>query len=269
MRLLAIYFVLTFTVSWTCFISVAYLSHETESSSTLALLEQGLVLLGAIAPSLVSIGLCGYAGKPGDVQRLVRSVGRWEVNLKWYVFAAGFILTLKLVVALLFKIITGAWPEFGGDLWYVMFVAVVFSTPVQAGEEIGWRGFALPRMSARFGLPLATILLGLLWACWHLPLFFVKGASTFGQSFPLYVIQVTGLSVVLGWLFWKTEGSLLITMLMHAAINNTKDIVPSAVSHATDPFALSHSLVAWLTVALLWAFAAFCLLNMRHGRSPE
>ena len=110
---------------------------------------------------------------------------------------------------------------------------------------------------------LFTLLLGILWACWHLPLFFVKGADTFGQSFPLYLIQVTALSVAMGYLYWRTEGSLLLVMIMHAAVNNTKDIVPSAVNGATNQFALSNSLVAWLTVALLWTFAIYFLIRMR------
>jgi hypothetical protein len=54
-------------------------------------------------------------------------------------------------------------------------------------------------------------------------------------------------------------------MIFHAAVNNTKDIVPSAVAGATDPSALSVSPVAWLTVALLWIAAAFFLARMRNA----
>ena len=122
---------------------------------------------------------------------------------------------------------------------------------VQAGEEIGLRGYALPRLSQQFGLAPASIILGIIWATWHLPLFFVPRADTFGQSFPLYVLQVIAISVALAWLYWRTEGSRLLVMLLHAAINNTKDIVPSVVPGATDAFALSSSRVAWLTVLLL------------------
>jgi uncharacterized protein (DUF697 family) len=52
-------------------------------------------------------------------------------------------------------------------------------------------------------------------------------------------------------------------MLLHAAVNNTKDIVPSVVPGATNPFVLSPSLVAWITVALLWLAAAYFLSRMR------
>ena len=144
-----------------------------------------------------------------------------------------------------------------------MAAAIAISTWVQAGEEIGWRGYALPRLANRFGLAPASVILGLVWASWHLPLFFVPESSTFGQSFPLYLLQVTALSVAMAWLYANTRGSLLPVMLMHAAVNNTKDIVPSADPHATNVWALSHSLVAWLTVALLWLCAGYFLLQMR------
>lgn len=73
----------------------------------------------------------------------------------------------------------------------------------------------------------------------------------------------------MAWLYWRTEGSLLLVMLMHAAVNNTKDIVPSAVAGATNPFALSTSLAAWLTVALLWIGAAYFLFRMRGAELQE
>jgi membrane protease YdiL (CAAX protease family) len=150
-----------------------------------------------------------------------------------------------------------------------MAVAIVFSTWVQAGEELGWRGYALPRLAARLGLGPAGILLGVIWATWHLPLFFILGGDTVGQSFPVYLLQVTALSVAMTWLYWKTDGSLLLVMVMHAAINNTKDIVPSAAPGATHPFALSGSLVAWLTLVLLWIAAAAFLFQMGTARAKQ
>ncbi|MBI3836393.1 MAG: CPBP family intramembrane metalloprotease [Planctomycetia bacterium] len=177
-------------------------------------------------------------------------------------FAVGYIPAIKLTVALAHRLATGAWPRFGQDAWYLMAAVIVFSTWVQAGEEIGWRGYALPRLTDRFGLAPASIILGIIWASWHLPLFFILESDTFGQSFPLYLLQVTALSVAAAWLYWRTKGSLLLVMLMHAAVNNPIVTVPSAVTGATNPIALSTSLVAWLTVAFLWITAAYFLVRM-------
>ena len=117
-------------------------------------------------------------------------------------------------------------------------------------------------MAERFGLARASLLLGLIWACWHLPQFFIREADTYGQSFLVYVLQVTALSVAMAWLYAHTSGSLLLVMLMHAAVNNSKDIVPSALPGATSTFGLSASLVACLTVTLLWICAAYFLARM-------
>src|SRR5688572_4237651 len=264
------YFFLTFLVSWTFFITVVILSNNNpETASGLTVLHQALIFIGVIAPSLVALWLTSRSGIPGQTQNLLGRIGRWKVHLKWYFFAIGFLVVIKILVACLYKIFTGSWPQFGQNLWYIMLVAILFSTLVQAGEEIGWRGFALPQMTTKFGLGLSTILLGIIWACWHLPLFFIKGSSTYGQSFPLYIIQVIAVSVILGWLYWRTRGSLLLVMIMHAAINNTKDIVPSTVPGASNSFAISNSLVGWLTVILLWIFALYCLIQMRSVNKLE
>ena len=139
----------------------------------------------------------------------------------------------------------------------------------QAGEEIGWRGYALPRLAARFGLARGSVLLGVIWATWHLPLFFIPGTDTPGQSFTVYLLGVTPLSVAIAWLYWRTNGSLLLTMLMHAVINNTTGIVPSIVPAATNPWTLSTSRVAWLTLALLWICAGYFLARMSKAELPR
>jgi membrane protease YdiL (CAAX protease family) len=176
---------------------------------------------------------------------------------------------IKLLVALSLRITTGAWPAFGAEPLYIMLIAIVFSTPVQAGEEIGWRGYALPRLSASLGLSGASIALGIIWACWHLPFFFISGVDKSGQSFPVYLLGGTALSVAMAWLYWRANGSLLLTMMMHAAVNNTKDIVPSAVSAATNVLSFKSSRVAWLSVAILWICAVYFLVRMRGVKLPE
>ncbi|MEW6323603.1 MAG: CPBP family intramembrane glutamic endopeptidase [Acidobacteriota bacterium] len=140
------------------------------------------------------------------------------------------------------------------------------STPAQAGEEIGWRGYALPGLAARVGFGPASLIIGVVWASWHLAIFFTPASDTFGPSFPLYLRQVTALSATMAWLHWRTGGSLLPVMLFHAAVNNTKDIVPSALAGATNSFSMQGSLAACLAVALLWLGAAWCLAKMWTAR---
>jgi membrane protease YdiL (CAAX protease family) len=253
------FFAITYGVTWTCFISVAVMPIPAPYRGL-------LMLLGAFAPSLVALSLTARDEGDTGVRALLRRVVQWRVPARWYLFAAGYIATLKLAVAVTHRAATGAWPRFGTDPLYTIPFAVIFSTPFQAGEEIGWRGYALPRLAARFGLPGASLLLGLIWAFWHLPQFFIREADTYGQSFFVYVLQVVALSVTIAWLWVRTGRSLLLPMLLHSAVNNSKDIVPSAMPGATNPFGLNASVVGWLTVAALWVGAAYFLFRMSKAK---
>ena len=262
-RQLPTFFSLTYAVTWTCFVTAGVISRANAPvAPARAVLGGALLLLGTFAPGLIALTLTELAEGRAATRALFGRGFRWRVGLRWYVFAVAYIPAVKLTVALLHRVVTGRWPRFGQQAWYVMAGAILVSTWAQAGEEIGWRGYALPRLADGLGLASASVLLGAVWAAWHLPLFFFPAADTFGQSFPLYLLQVTALSVAMAWLYWRTGGSLLLVMVLHAAVNNTKDIVPSAVSGATDPFALSTSLVAWMTVVLLWIVAGYFLYRM-------
>ena len=266
MRSLLTFFSLTYIVSWTCFTAAAAISGGTASPPALAGLRGPLFLLGTFAPSLVALALTERADGRVGALALLRRVVEWPVGARWYVFAVSYMAAIKLAVALVHRVATGAWPRFGQEAWYLIVGAIVISTPAQGGEEIGWRGYALPRLAAHLGLARASTVLGVIWACWHLPFFFIPGTDTSGQSFPVYLLQVTALSVAAAWLYWRTNGSLLLVMLMHSAVNQTIGIVPSTVPNAANPFALSTSLVAWLTVALLWIGAAYFLVRMRTAK---
>jgi membrane protease YdiL (CAAX protease family) len=233
------------------------------------LARQLLLLLGTFTPGLAALVLAARSPGRNGAAALLERVFDGRIRARWYVFAASYIAVIKLTVAGMHRAATGAWPRFGPVPWYLLVAATVWSTPFQAGEEIGWRGYALPRLAERIGLGGGSVLLGVVWAVWHLPLFFLfPEADTYGQSFPLFLLQVTALSVAMAWLYSNARGSLLPVMLLHAAVNNTKDIVPSAESGAKNPWAFSHSLPAWMTVGALWFCAGYFLYRMRGRSEP-
>ncbi|HLJ41310.1 MAG TPA: CPBP family intramembrane glutamic endopeptidase [Candidatus Acidoferrales bacterium] len=221
-----------------------------------------MLLLGTFAPSLVALWLTAWAEGGKGASVLLRRVFEWRVALRWYVFAVVYMAAIKLAVALTHRIIAGTWPTFGHELPGIIVIAIIISTPAQAGEEIGWRGYALPRLAARWGFGGASVVVGLFWACWHLPLFFLPGADKYGQSFPLFLLGTTALSVAIAWLYVHTNGSLLLTMLMHSAMNQTIGIIPDTLANATNPFALRASPEFLLTVTFLWITAAYFLVRM-------
>lgn len=251
------YLLVTFALSWALWQAAFAMP---------APLRTPLFLLGVFVPALVAIAFTARAEGRAGVAALVGRIGRWDVGARWYLFAAVYLAAVKLAVALVHRLATGAWPRFGDTPWPLMALALLVSTWVQAGEELGWRGFALPRLAALVGLAPASVLLGVVWAAWHLPHFARPESDLYGQSLTVYALQVTAISVAMAWLFWRTGGSLLPVMLFHAAVNNTKDIVPSAVTAASPAVLLGGSRVAWLTIGLLWLGAGYFLFRMRGVR---
>ena len=166
MRSLLKFFLLTYIVSWLLWIAAATILRGAGSQPSAFLAISGfLYLLGVFAPSLVALALTARAGGRAGTLALLRRIVKWEVGARWYVFAIGYMAAIKLTAALLHRVATGTWPACGPEAVYIMAIAIVFSTPVQAGEEIGWRGYALPRLSACLGLSGASIVLGVIWAC--------------------------------------------------------------------------------------------------------
>ena len=197
---------------------------------------------------------------------LLSQMLRAPSHFEWYLFAVSYFLVIKLLAALIYRVAVGEWPVFGHDSFVSIAAGVIFSTPVQAGEELGWRGFALPRLWNHFGLPLASVVLGIIWAVWHLPFFYLTGADKLGQSFPLYLLSVVALSIAMAWLYWRTRGSLFLVMLMHSAVNNTTDIVPSTLPAAHNVWSIHASPIAWISTAILCTFAIYFLIRMQGAK---
>jgi len=266
MRAIVIFFSLTFLVSWSLFFAAARVSGTAQSGSPFSTLGYAIYLIGVFTPALVAIFLSWREQRRVGVIALLSQVLRVPSHFAWYLFAVSYFVVIKLLAALIYRLVAGGWPVFGHDSFVLVVAAVIFSTPSQAGEELGWRGFALPRLSNHFGLPLASLVLGMIWAVWHLPFFFLSGADKFGQSFPVYLLSVVALSVAMAWLYWRTRGSLLLVMLMHSAVNNTTNIVPSTLPSARNVWSIHASPIAWTSTALLWLLAIYFLIQMRSAK---
>jgi len=258
---------LTYAIAWACFGAAGVLprgaSPDTSASGTAA---TALLFLGTFAPSIVAVALTAAREGTGGVAALVGRVFKADVAARWYVFAISYMLSVKLAVALIHRAALGAWPRWGQESLFVMAGAMLVSWPIQSGEEIGWRGYALPRLAASIGFAPASLIVGVVWGLWHAPLYYIPGLGNYaGQSLVVFVAGTPALSAAMAWLYVNTGGSVLLTMLMHAASNQTTWIVPSKVPGATDPLNVIAP-VGWLTVAVLWIAAAYFLVSMR-GRT--
>lgn len=164
-------------------------------------------------------------GRPG-VAHFFRRFVLWRVNIIWYLVAlVGPAILFNLGLALQPGAINTfappppeAWPGFPQFFLLVLLIG----GPLL--EEPGWRGFALSRMEKKWGPLVGTLILGLLWALWHLPLFLIpvwagqNGGFTL-SSVLVYIAGVIPITVVFTWLFNHTRGSLLLAILLHTGIN--------------------------------------------------
>jgi uncharacterized protein len=255
------YFAVVCAISWSLFFAAR------TAGGAVGML---LFYLGVFTPGLVALAWAWWEQRAAGVRKLIAPLFHVNVPLRWYIFAIIYMPAAKLLTAVVYRGAYGDWPAFGNEPWILLPVVAVLATLTggQAGEELGWRGHALPRLASRFGLRTASLIIGVVWAVWHLPLFFwFPQADTYHQSFPTYLVGVVALSVAMTWLYARTEGSLFLMMLMHSAINQSTGMVSSTVPGATNVFALSSSPAAWTTAGLLWLFATFALASMYRPRN--
>lgn len=209
-----------------------------------------LGLVGTVAPSLVAVALTARTEGRAAVGALLGRIFLWDVGARWYVFAVGYIAAIKLGVAVVHRAATGAWPVFGHTRWYLLIVATIFSTPVQAGEEVGWRGYALPRLRERIGPLGASLVIGVLWTLWHVPMLTLQGITE-PKLYPVFLALMTGGSVLFTWIYQHTRGSLLLAVLAHVGthLDNPGHALPARATpialHALALVALAVALVAF------------------------
>jgi membrane protease YdiL (CAAX protease family) len=170
-----------------------------------------VALLGPAAAAVTTAALCGRE----ELGRLRRRTLLWRVPLRWYLIA----LVIPLPVSALRTGIELLWGAAGPIHWQPISALGLIVFVLVAGEEIGWRGFALPALLARFGPWRASVVIGVVWAMWHVPLFLMPGMPQFGSPFLPYVGYVIGLSIILTFLGQHTGGSLIIATLFHGAVN--------------------------------------------------
>lgn len=236
---MAVFFVLTYGVAWLLWAPLVVFRGLPQAVGFL------LGLFGSLVPSVVAVGLTGWVhGKPG-VRRLLAGLLKWRVGLRWYL--------VVLLVPLLVPLALGISVLLGGNVptvdtsilaVVIMFLFSIF--PGSAlGEELGWRGFAVPHLQDTRSALSASLIVGLVWGMWHLPLFLVNTNSRPLALFPLFVLSVVAISVLLSWLYNSTAGSMLLVVLLHATANLpvTLLIAPLGRQAMIQPFAIFTALL--------------------------
>ena len=174
-----------------------------------------LPLLGLFGPLLGAVVvLWALEGRMG-LATLWRKFAFRPRHVKWLALAVALPLILQIPIWWLERS-TGSAPAFA--LGPITAVSVVLAFLI-VGEEVGWRGFALPYLLERWSALWSSLAVGLIWALWHLPNFFLPGYPHQGLPFAAFVLTVVSYSVLFTWLYLRTDGSLLVAVVFHAALN--------------------------------------------------
>ena len=217
---LVCYFVMAYGFSWLAWLP--YVLSQGKPSFLPAVLAQFALLPGAYLGPLLSGFLMTAAteGKPG-VQRLLRRFVLWRVGWQWYLFA---LVGIPVLLFLGYLAVPGAVAALHNPfpqlvlVYPLLLIVEILSSGL--AEEPGWRGFALPRLQHRYGPLLGTLILGVLWGCWHLPLFLTAwGHGSSWLDIVGFILTTMGTAIMITWMFNHTRGSLLLAILLHASLD--------------------------------------------------
>lgn len=213
--------------------------------------------LAVFSPAIAAIVAARREGGWPAVCEMLRGLRAWRVAPIWFVLA----LTLNGLLFAAGRALYGLATDGEGGPWIYLpsrpehFGAILF---VPLCEEIGWRGYALPRLIARHGALRATAILGALWGVWHLPMFVSVGSSLPGIVAGVALIAVG--NVVYTWFFRRTGGSLLLMVLLHLG------------SHLDNPTHAESTTPLYILTAA-WAGLAIAVLALDRrafeGTTPE
>ena len=236
LRMLVLYFVLTFVITWG--ILIPTLSAVPEDRQTL------FYILAAFGPFLSAVITIWMSKGRTALCQWLRQVFRLRIPVILYLAGAFF---LPFVIGVLHY---GLYRVLGGEFdfstalpWYLYLNNLLLVTLLFGGnEEPGWRGFALTALLERFHPMLAALILGTIHAAWHLPLL-----SQYGTTFGWYLFNIIPLTVVLNWFYLKSRKSVVPVMLLHASTNVIGNLIPTSmvVLDGLGTFTVLRGLAYW------------------------
>jgi membrane protease YdiL (CAAX protease family) len=243
------YFAITFTISWLAALCVAlpWLLRGLTLPNLAGILMFPAMLLG---PSITGLALTRVAGGSAELRELGSRLGRWRLG-HWY---AALLIPPFLICAVLLCLQWLVSPAFAPNLFLA---GVLFGVPAGYLEEIGWMGFAFERLRARRTALGAAVVLGIMWAIWHLPVVdFLGAAHPHGPYwlpfFLAFGTAMTAMRVLISWIYVNT-GSILAAQLLHMSSTGALVVFSATKIDARQEvewYGL-YALALWLVVALI------------------
>ena len=264
-RQLIAFFILAYAITWILW--GAQIAFAIDIKNSLGSILNALAIFG---PTLAGIILTFVLNGRQGVLDLFARLSPARAGLRW-VGIALLIPFLIIIAALLIGIGMGS-PipaKLAVSIWLLplLLEAIrIFFFGGPLGEEIGWRGFALPRLLQSHNNAMkASLILGLIWGIWHAPIYAVAGTGqndilksggSFLVLFPAFVVWVMGLAVIFTWLYKNSNGNLLIAILFHTAVN-TAAFFPSVIGSQFGMTTLLNAGLTWVVAIIVSRTKAF------------
>lgn len=245
------FFALAFAVSWSCWLLARAWRVEFPLVSTT------LSLMGGFGPSLAAVVLVAFGGDRLGLRRWLTGCLQWRAVWRWGVLAFLLPAVFMGAAAAVHAALGGTLPPSPAVGHLGMAAAnflLIFFVGGPLGEEFGWRGYALPALQAKWGWRVASLMLGVIWAAWHLPLFYSAGTLQSHLPMGWYMLSALASSVLFAWLFNRSRGSIVPVLALHTAVNAWFLIIPVMVlpdGSNLRPFQIVVGMLVVTAIALL------------------
>jgi len=230
------------------------------------------VFIGPLAAAFIMAAVTG--GRAG-IGQLLRACVRWRVKFVWYLFVLVGIPLIYLLGAI---VVAGGLPTVPANLLlriaqsypYALVYTLVIGGPLF--EEPGWRGFALPRLQQRYRPLAGSLILGLLWGLWHLPMYLVPEFAAVNGGLRLagvsvYLLSGIEFALIFTWVFNHTRGSVLLAILLHTSINAFQGAIN--VLYPSQAGSEVNGLIGFGVLALVLVCATRGRLGYHDAEAPR
>jgi membrane protease YdiL (CAAX protease family) len=257
----AIFFVLTYAIAWAFWAPLVILQDRMPPAPELL-----LTILGSSTPSVLAILLVARLQGRAEVRHLLRRLLMGRVNIGWY--AAIVALTALPVVAVWVSTLLGApAPVVAVTIPGALSLFLFSIFPGSAlGEELGWRGFALPRLQTRRSALAASLIVGAVWGTYHFPLFLLGSPVRPLALFLPFALSCVIMSIFYTWMYNGTGGSLLLAVILHAATNLPLTIVMGPLEQRVLPSYWIYDALLAIAAAALVARTGASTLSRTHAK---
>jgi membrane protease YdiL (CAAX protease family) len=270
---LALFFILAFGISWAFLVADA-LGSQGIIPFRLPLNGPGilLALIMSYGPTIAAFCVARITGGKEGVKSLLALLNPRRAGAHWYILAIAGPALFALSIAMLQELFGATRRPFELPLYQLILAGIVGSVihAIANGEELGWRGYALPLLQRRYTALTASLLLGLIWWAFHMPIMFtvggIGGSQSLSDALP-FLCRTLLLSVIMTWVFNTTRGGMLPIILLHGALNTWPDLIATQGGELARAWVENLPLLLVAAILLLRFGAARLSPTVAHGSS--